>query len=84
MAGSEAQGESDWEVSELGDGPEQSGRQGGSPATGEKEDDVGGITGRQVKKMRTTWQSSQTRQGSKEVAVAARVLVGGDGFTRVS
>ena len=44
-AGSEAHGESDGEVSELGDGPEQSGRQGGSPATGEEEDDVGGITG---------------------------------------
>ena len=79
----------DEEVSELRDGPEQSGRQGGSPATGEEEDDVGGITGRpsscdSVKKMRTTWQSSRTRQGSKGVAVAARALVGGDGFARVS
>ena len=88
-AGSEAHGESDGEVSELGDGPEQSGRQGGSLATGEEEYDVGGITGRpsscdSVKKMRTTWQSSRTRQGSKGVVVAARALVGGNGFARVS
>ena len=57
--------------------------------TGEEEDDVGGITGRpsscdSVKKMRTTWQSSRTRQGSKGVDVDARALVGDDGFAWVS
>ena len=88
-AGSEAHGESDEGVSDLGNGPEQSGRQGGSPAIGEEEDDVGGITGRpnscdSVKKMRTTWQSSRTRQGSKGVAVAAQTLVGNDGCGWVS